>query len=101
MHRPLAILLTAATFAAAPAFAASGTFQMEIDFSRARLDAPQTVRAEYVAIREQVEDRCMAEHATVKIGHEFAVRSCTRRTLGVAIRKIDHAGLTALHASSR
>ncbi len=101
MHRPLATLIAAAAFAAAPAFAASERFEMEIDYSKARLDAPQTVGAEYASIRDQVVDRCEAEHADLKFGQAFAVRTCTNYTLAVAVRKIGHPALTAVHAASR
>lgn len=101
MQRPFAVLLVSAAIAGAPAFAATDTFKLEIDYNTARLDSPQTVPAEYASIRDQVRDRCEAEHAEVKIGYDFVVRTCTRRTLNIAVRKIDHPSLTAVHAASR
>lgn len=101
MQRPLAVLLVSSVVAAAPAFAATDTFKLDIDYNAARLDSPQTVPAEYASIRDQVRDRCEAEHAEVKIGYDFVVRTCTRRTLSIAVRKIDHPALTAVHAASR
>lgn len=104
MKRPLtvaALALAMVATAATPAFASSSTFQMEVQYSATRLATPAGAAAEYGRIRDQVVDRCEAEHADMKFAKDYAVRFCTERTLGKAIRKIGNDNLTAVHAERR
>lgn len=101
MYRPLIAAALAVTTLAAPAFAATRTFQMEVEFSRASLVTSQGASAEYAKIRDQVVDRCEAEHEDMKLGKAFAVKLCTKRTLGNAVRRIADPVLTSVHTEAK
>lgn len=101
MTRSLIAAALAIATIAAPAAAATDTFNMDVKFSRANLDTAKGAAAEYAHIRDQVVDRCEAEHEGFGFAEKFAVEFCTEQTLGKAIRKINNPNLTAVHAKSR
>lgn len=101
MKRSLIAAALAIATISAPAFAATDTFDMNVEFSRANLDTAKGAAAEYAHIRDQVVDRCQSEHKGFGFAQKIAVEFCTEQTLGKAIRKIDNANLTAVHAKSR
>lgn len=85
----------------APAFAASDTFSMEINYSRAALETKAAAEAEYDAIRKQVAERCTAENAAFGIAPAFIERRCTVRVMDKAVRRINHPLLDEVHAERR
>jgi UrcA family protein len=100
MTRLLIAAALALTTIATPAFAAtSEKFQMEVEFSRAKLATPAGAAAEYKQISQQVTDRCEAEHEDMNYGKQFAVKFCTERTLAKAVRRISEPNLTAVHSA--
>lgn len=101
MKRTLIAAALVIATAATPAFAASEKFNMEVEFSRTNLATATGAASEYTSIRDQVASRCEAEHASMNFAKDYAVRFCTERTLAKAIRKIDNANLTAVHAQKR
>lgn len=101
MKRTLIAATLAIATIAAPAFAASDKFNMDVEFSRAKLATAAGAAVEYSHIRDQVAERCEAEHADMRFAKTYAVKFCTDQTLAKAIRKIDNANLTAVHAQQR
>ena len=99
MYRTLIAAALAVTAFATPAFAASSTFRMDVEYSKANLATPASAAKEYVHIRYQVIDRCEAELADVKYGQEFVVKACTERTLTNTVRAIGNANLSDVHAN--
>lgn len=101
MKRTLIAAALVIATAAAPAFAASEKFNMEVEYKAANLATSAGAAAEYAGIRDQVADRCEAEHADMRFARDYAVKLCTERTLAKAVRKIDNTNLTAVHAQQR
>lgn len=101
MYRSLLAATLAAATLAAPAFAATETFKLEVDFSRANLVTEEGASAEYAKIRDQVADRCIAEHAEMTFAKAFAVEACTSRTLSKAVRQIADPVLTSVHLEAK
>ena len=101
MKRSLIAAALVLATAAAPAYAVSDKFNMEIAYTHANLATASGAAAEYSSIRDQVVERCEAEHAGMNFAKAYAVNFCTERTLAKAIRKIDNANLTAAHAQRR
>lgn len=101
MKRTLIAAALVFATAATPAFAVSDKFSMDVEFSRAKLATAAGAAAEYANIRDQVVERCEAEHAGMNFGKSYAVKFCTQQTLAKAIRKIDDANLTAVHVQQR
>lgn len=99
MYRPLIAAALALSTLAAPAFAATSTFRMEVEYSKANLATETGAAAEYVRIRDQVAERCEAELAEVKYGQQIAIRACNERTLTNTVRAIGNANLTEVHAN--
>lgn len=99
MHRPVIAAALALTTLTAPAFAAVSTFRMEVAYTKANLATPAGAAKEYAGIKEQVADRCEAEFETLKYGKDFAVRSCTERTMTNTVRAIGNANLSEVHAN--
>jgi UrcA family protein len=58
MKRTLLAAALALSTLAAPAFAATGDFKMDVKFSRANLATAEGAAAEYARIRDQVAERC-------------------------------------------
>jgi len=105
MKRTLLAAALAVSTLAAPAFAATGDFKMDVNFSRANLATAEGASAEYAKIRDQVAERCSAEHSVtgsrLSFGREIQVSACTERTLSSAVRDIDNANLTAAHKAAK
>jgi UrcA family protein len=101
MKRTLIAAALVVATAAAPAFAVSEKFSMDVEYSRANLATAAGAAAEYANIRNQVAERCEAEHAGMNFAKSYAVKFCTQQTLAKAIRKIDVPNLTAVHAQQR
>jgi UrcA family protein len=101
MYRSIIAATLAAATLAAPAFAATDTFKLDVDFSRANLVTEEGASAEYSKIRDQVADRCIAEHAGMRSAKAFAVEACTNRTLSKAVRRIANPVLTSVHLEAR
>jgi UrcA family protein len=99
MYRTLIAAAVAATVIATPAFAASSTFRMDVEYSKANLATPASAAKEYVHIRDQVAERCEAEHSDLKVGKGFAVKACTERTMTNTVRAIGDANLSDVHAN--
>jgi UrcA family protein len=99
MYRTLIAAAFAVTAIATPAFAATSTFRMEVEFSKANLATPASATKEYAHIRDQVADRCAAELADLRYGKDFAVKACTERTLTNTVRAIGNANLSQVHAN--
>lgn len=100
MKRTLIAAALAATIAV-PAFAASDTFRMDINYTRANLETPAGAAAEYDQIRKQVTARCAAEHASLKIFPAQVERICTAGLMDKAVRQISHPLLSEVHTSRR
>jgi UrcA family protein len=101
MYRSLTAASLAAATLAAPAFAATDTFRLEVDFSRANLVTEEGASAEYAKIRNQVTDRCVAEHAGMTFAKAFAAEACTNRTLSKAVRQIADPVLNSVHLETK
>ncbi|MEQ9504723.1 MAG: UrcA family protein [Hyphomonas sp.] len=101
MYRPLIAAALAVTTLAAPALAATDTFRMDVEFSRANLATPAGAAAEYAKIRDQVVDRCEAEHRGRGFGQDVLVHTCTERTLSTAVKRIDNPVLSKVHAEQK
>lgn len=105
MKRPLIAAALVLTAFAAPAFAATGDFKMDVKFSRANLATVEGASAEYVKIRDQVAERCSSEHpvtgSRLNIGRKLQVETCTERTLAAAVRDIADPNLTAVHTEAK
>ena len=101
MYRSILAATLAAVTLAAPAFAATDTFKLEVDFSRANLATEEGASAEYAKIRDQVADRCIAEHAEMRFATAFAIKACTNRTLSRAVRQIAEPVLTSVHFEAK
>lgn len=99
MYRPLIAAAVAVATLATPAFAASSTFRMEVEYSKANLATSASAAKEYAQIRQQVVDRCEGELADVKYGKQFAVNACIDRTLTNTVRAIGNANLSDVHAN--
>ncbi|MFN4184171.1 MAG: UrcA family protein [Hyphomonas sp.] len=96
----IAAALAAATLSA-PAFAASDTFKMEVSYSGKNLSSRSGAEAEYQYIRNQVADRCTAEHAEMRFVGGYAQAYCVRKTMDRAVNSIGNPLLTEVHAESR
>jgi UrcA family protein len=101
MKRSLIAAALAASLIAAPAFAASDTFNMAISYDRDAATTPEGAKAQYKVIHAQVADRCEAEHSNLQLGQTFAVTICTARTMDKAIKSIDSPQLTQVHAAKK
>lgn len=101
MYRSLIAAAIAVSTLAAPSLAATDTFRMDVEFSRANLATPAGAAAEYTKIRDQVVDRCEAEHRGKGFGQEVLVQACTDRTLTTAIKRIANSTLTQIHAEQK
>lgn len=101
MYRSLIAASLAAATLAAPAFAATDTFRLEVDVSRANLVTEEGAPAEYARIRNQVADRWIAEHAGMTFAKAFAAEACTNRTLSKAVRQIADPVLNSVHLEAR
>ena len=101
MKRSLIAAALAASLIAAPAFAASDTFDMAISYDRDAAATPEGAKAQYKVIHAQVADRCEAEHSDMQIGQTFAVTICTVRTMDKTIKSINSPQLTQVHAARK
>lgn len=101
MKRTLIAAALAASLIATPAFAASNNFEMAVTFDRAAAASPEGARAEYKKIREEVSQRCAAEHENFSVGREFATKLCTARTMNVTVKAIGSPELTKVHAARK
>ena len=99
MYRSLIAAALAVTAIATPAVAATSTFRMDVEYSKANLATPASASKEYTYIRDQVVDRCETELADVKYGQEIAVRACIERTLTNTVRAIGDKNLSEVHAN--
>lgn len=99
MYRPLIAAAVAIAALATPALAATSTFRMDVNYSKAKLATPAGAAAEYAQIRDQVVDRCEAELGDLKYGKDFAIRACTERTLTNTVRAIGNQNLSEVHAN--
>lgn len=84
-----------------PAYAASDTFSMNVDYSPAKLETRAGAEAEYNAIRKQIADRCETENGALRIIPVLVERLCTARSMDQAVRQIGHPVLDEVHASRR
>ena len=91
----------AAIMLAAPAFAATQSFEMEVRYSKPALATEAGAAAEYENIRKQVAERCAAEHAGFGYGENLAVSLCTRRTLNKTVNAIGEPALVEVHRAQR
>ncbi len=76
---------------------------MEVEFSRANLATVEGASAEYAKIRDQVADRCVAEHPRtnrMNFARSIHIEACTDRTLAAAVRDIANPNLTAVHTEA-
>ncbi len=104
MKRPLIAAALVLSAVAAPAFAATGDFKMDVKFSRASLATPEGASAEYAKIRDQVAERCAnAQQGSNKMNftRDFQIETCTDRTLSAAVRDIANPNLTAVHNAAK
>lgn len=104
MKRPLIAAALILSTLAAPAFAATDTFRMDVEFSRANLVTVEGALAEYEKIRDQVADRCVTEHpgtSRLNFARGVQIDACTERTLSAAIRDIADPNLTAVHTKAK
>ena len=105
MKRTLLAAAVALSTLAAPAFAATGDFKMDVKFSRANLATAEGASAEYARIRDQVAERCATEQPVtggrLNVARDFQIEACTERTLTAAIRDIGNAKLTAVHKATK
>lgn len=101
MKRFIITAAIAAAAIAAPAYAASNNFKMEVNYSSKNLTTPEAAEAEYQHIREQVSERCATEHEGVQIAGGFTQEFCVRRTMDSAVKSIGNPLLTQIHADRR
>ncbi|WP_370170594.1 MULTISPECIES: UrcA family protein [Hyphomonas] len=100
MIRIFTALAVAASVAAAPAFAASDEFKMEIDVNRTQLETVVGAQEEYDRIRDEVNARCDAEHAAYKFAKDLVVRKCERQMMKKVVAYVDHDTFTNVHYQS-
>lgn len=100
MKRLLITAALACGLIASPALAATSTFPIEVDFTRANLDTPEGAAAEYVAIRDQVAENCKAENAGIKFLSTGIAAACTKRALEETVKNIGNDNLTRVHAEN-
>ncbi|MFN3608168.1 MAG: UrcA family protein [Hyphomonas sp.] len=101
MKRFILAAAFAATAFTAPAFAASDSFKMDINYSSKNLVSRAGAETEYDHIRKQVADRCIAEHAGLHFAADYAQTMCVRKTMDRAVRSIGDAQLTQIHTERR
>lgn len=101
MKRTLIATALAASLLATPAFAASDNFEMAVKFDRAAIESPEGARAEYTRIREDVSQRCAAEHEDVSVGRDFVTTLCTARTINKVVKAIDSPELSKVHLARK
>ena len=101
MKRPLIAAALAASLLATPAFAASDNFEMAVNFDRAATESAEGARAEYTSIRQEVSERCAAEHENFSVGRDLATTLCTARTMNKVVKAIDSPELTKVHAARK
>lgn len=105
MKRTLLAAALALSTLAAPAFAATGDFKMDVKFSRANLATAEGAATEYARIRDQVAERCATEQpltgGRLNVAHDFQIEACTERALSAAIRDIGNSKLTAVHKAAK
>ncbi|AXE65488.1 hypothetical protein HPO_16935 [Hyphomonas polymorpha PS728] len=101
MKRFIIAAALAATTVAAPAFAASEKFEMDVNYSSKKLSTVAGAEAEYEHIRKQIEDRCVSENADIRVPRSIVETFCVRKTMDSAVRSIDSELLTQVHAERR
>ncbi len=101
MKRPLIAAALAASLLATPAFAASDQFEMAVKFDRAAAASTEGAQVEYTKIREEVSQRCAAEHENFSVGRDFATTLCTARTMNKVVKAIDSPELSKVHAARK
>lgn len=101
MKRLIIAAALAAATVTAPAFAASDTFQMDINYSDKNLASRSSAETEYEHIRKQVAARCIAEHADLKFATGYAQNACVRKTMDRAVHSIDNTLLKQVHTERR
>lgn len=97
MKRSLIALALIAASASAPAFAATDTFEVAVDYNITALNDADKIQAEYDYIREQVSETCQAANSEYKLLSSFVERRCTGKTMDKVVSEIGHDALTALH----
>jgi UrcA family protein len=97
MIRSITAIAIAASIATAPAFAASDDFQMEVDLNRAQLQTIEGATTEYKRIRQDVHDRCVAEHDAFRFAKDYVVEKCERSTMKKVVAFVDDANFTSVH----
>ncbi|PKP82062.1 MAG: hypothetical protein CVT79_07145 [Alphaproteobacteria bacterium HGW-Alphaproteobacteria-18] len=96
----IATALATATLSA-PAFAASDSFKMEVSYSGKNLSSRSGAETEYEHIRNQVAERCAAEHAQMRFAGGYAQTYCVRKTMDRAVSSIGSPLLTEVHTERR
>ena len=100
MIRSITAIAIAASIATAPAFAASDNFQMEIDLNRTQLETQEGAIQEYKRIRQDVHERCAAEHDTFRFAKDYVVEKCERSMMKKVVAFVDDETFTKVHYES-
>ena len=101
MKRTLIAAALAASLIATPAFAASDNFEMAVKFDRAATESAEGAKAEYTKIRQEVSQRCAAEHEDFSVGRDFVTNLCAARTMNKVVKAIDSLELSKVHAARK
>ncbi len=102
MIRTLTTLAIAAAAVAAPAFAASDEFKMEIDLNRAQLETVEGAQAEYDRISGEVSEQCAAKQPAFNLGQKrYAAALCERQTMKKVVAYVADENFTAVHQASK
>ncbi|MAA81109.1 MULTISPECIES: UrcA family protein [unclassified Hyphomonas] len=100
MIRSITAIAIAASIATAPAFAASDDFQMEVDLNRTQLETIEGATTEYKRIRQDVHQRCTAEHDAFRFAKGYVVEKCERSMMKKVVAFVDDATFTKVHYAS-
>ncbi len=100
MIRPI-LAAAALSVAALPAFAGmTEPFEMQVNIDRAALETTEGAKQEFVKLKQDVHDRCIAESGDWMFDTRYAVSFCETRTLQSAVKAINDPNLTATYKAS-
>lgn len=92
---------TALSIAAMPALAATtDKFEMNVNIDRSTLQTTEGAQQEFVKLKKDVHERCVAETSEWTFASGYAVNFCESRTLKSAVTAINEPALTAVYKAS-
>jgi UrcA family protein len=92
---------TALSIAAMPALASTtDQFEMNVNIDRSTLQTTEGAQQEFVKLKQDVHERCVAETSDWAFASSYAVSFCESRTLKSAVTTINEPALTAVYEAS-